>query len=62
MSDKHQAKSKLLRAKAHVAGQQDGHASTEKDNRIEPEIKNAAGNVQEDLGKFRATANKAHQG
>ena len=62
MSDKHEAKQKNLRAKAHVAPQQPNSQNDKNQSHIEGEIKEAAGNVQEELGKIRASANRAHQG
>jgi len=62
MSDKHDSKQKLLRNKAH----HESLAMIAKHERtpsgIESEIKDAAGNVQEELSKIRASANHAHQG
>ncbi|HEY3330659.1 MAG TPA: hypothetical protein VGK19_11595 [Capsulimonadaceae bacterium] len=66
MSDKHEAKQKAMRAKAHV-GVPEHHAEHQNhtqlnDEGTEGQIKESAGNVQEELSKTRASANHDHQG
>jgi hypothetical protein len=62
MSDKHEAKQKHMRAKAHIAVPETHSSHEAKSAPIDAEIKDAAGQVQEDLGKIRSSANRAHQG
>jgi hypothetical protein len=62
MSDKHDSKQKHNRAKAHVGGSEAQPSHEAKNSQIDGEIKDAAGQVQEDLGKVRASANHAHKG
>jgi len=60
MSDKHEAKLKKIRAKGHDgAGKVDHNHSSE--SRIDSEVRESAGNVQEELAPFRMSANRAHQ-
>ena len=62
MSDKHEAKLKKMRVKAHEGGGKlDSNLNT-KNSHIDTEIRDAAGTVQEELTPFRASANHLHQG
>jgi hypothetical protein len=62
MSDKHEAKQKKIRAKAHEGGGKMEQSFNSKDTRIDSEIRDSAGTVQEELTPFRASANHLHQG
>ena len=68
MSDKHEAKQKAIRAKAHVGVPEhrpEHHAKPDtnsNDEGSDRDLKDRAGNVQEELSGIRASANHAHQG
>lgn len=61
MSDKHEAKQKILRAKAHVASFE-SKAKPNNARSIEGEAKDAEGFVQVDSGKMRERGNHTHRG
>ena len=60
--DRHDKKQKASKTKAHLTTPEPARNQDFKSTQVAGEIKAAGGKVQEDLGKFRATANHAHQG